>query len=83
MFEALLEMKRAYWSEANGRYGRPGGELGFPNELITHFSKLQNGVLASPIADWREPQGIKTRDDLARCEQFISELENESIMPGA
>lgn len=83
MFAALLELKRAYWSEANGSYGRPGGELGFPNELITHFSKLQNGVLASPIADWREPQGIKTRDDLARCEQFISELENESIMPGA
>ena len=83
MFAALLEMKRAYWREANGRYERPGGELGFPNELITYFSKLQNGVLASPIADWRESQGIKTRDDLARCEQFISELENQSIMPGA
>jgi galactokinase/CTP:molybdopterin cytidylyltransferase MocA len=83
MFAALLEMQRAYWSEANGRYERPGGELGFPNELITYFSKLQNGVLASPIADWRESQGIKTRDDLARCEQFISELENQSIMPGA
>jgi galactokinase len=82
MFEALLEMKRAHWSQVDGRYERPGGELGFPNELMTHFSKLPNGVLASPIADWRESQGIKTRDDLARCEQFINELEDES-RPGA
>ena len=77
MFEALLEMKRKYWREADGRYERPGGELGFPNELITHLAKLQNGVLASPIADWREAQGIKTESDISRCEQFISELEIE------
>jgi bifunctional N-acetylglucosamine-1-phosphate-uridyltransferase/glucosamine-1-phosphate-acetyltransferase GlmU-like protein len=77
MFEALLEMKRNYWREADGRYERPGGELGFPNELITHLAKLQNGVLASPIADWREAQGIKTVSDISRCEQFISELESE------
>jgi galactokinase/CTP:molybdopterin cytidylyltransferase MocA len=77
MFEALLEMKRDYWREAEGRYDRPGGELGFPNELITHFARITNGVLASPIADRREAQGIKTREDVARCEQFISELERE------
>ena len=77
MFEALLEMKRNYWREAEGRYERPGGELGFPNELITHLAKLQNGVLASPIADWREAQGIKTVSDISRCEQFIAELESE------
>jgi N-acetylgalactosamine kinase len=77
MFEALLELKRKYWREADGRYERPGGELGFPNELITHLAKLQSGVLASPIADWREAQGIKTVSDISRCEQFISELESE------
>jgi len=78
MFDALLEMKRNYWREADGRYERTGGELGFPNELITHLAKIQkNGVLASPIADWREAQGIKTLSDISRCEQFIRELESE------
>jgi galactokinase/CTP:molybdopterin cytidylyltransferase MocA len=77
MFEALLEMKRNYWREAEGRYERPAGELGFPNELITHLAKIQDGVLASPIADWREAQGIKTVSDISRCEQFIRELESE------
>jgi galactokinase/CTP:molybdopterin cytidylyltransferase MocA len=77
MFETLLEMKRIYWREADGHYDRPGGELGFPNELIRHFAKLQNGVLASPFADWREAQGIKTVSDISRCEQFISELESD------
>jgi len=77
MFEGLLEMKRDYWREADSRYDRPGGELGFPNELITHFARINNGVLASPIADRREALGIKTREDVARCEQFISELESE------
>jgi bifunctional N-acetylglucosamine-1-phosphate-uridyltransferase/glucosamine-1-phosphate-acetyltransferase GlmU-like protein len=79
MFEALLEMKRDYWREADSHYDRPGGELGFPNELITHFARITNGVLASPIADRREALGIKTREDVARCEQFINELESESI----
>ena len=64
MFEALLEMRRNYWREDEGRYEKPGGELGFPNELITHFAKIQNVVLASPIADWREAQGIKTLSDI-------------------
>jgi len=77
MFEALLEMKRDYWREADRRYDKPGGELGFPNELITHFARITNGVLASPIADRREALGIKTREDVARCEQFIIELESE------
>ena len=77
MFEALLEMRRNYWREDEGRYNKPGGELGFPNELITHLAKIQNGVLASPIADSREAQGIKTLSDISLCEQFIRELESE------
>ena len=55
------------------RYMRPGGELGFPNELINYFAQ-KNAVFACPIADPREEQGIKELEDLARCEQFISEL---------
>ncbi len=78
MFEALLDLRRAHWREAEGRYDRPGGELGFPNELITHLSGQARGVLASPIADWREQQGIKSLADISRCEQFIAEMEDET-----
>lgn len=77
MFEALLDLRRAHWHEAEGRYDRPGGEFGFPNELITHLSKQPRGVLASPIADWREQQGIKNLADISRCEQFIAEMGDE------
>jgi hypothetical protein len=31
-------------------------------------------VFACPIADSREEQGIKTLEDIAHCERFISEL---------
>jgi len=74
MFEALLELKRRYWREAENRYDRPGGELGFPNQLIRSLTESERGVLASPIADRREEQGIKHRDDIARCERFIKDL---------
>ena len=47
------------------------------NSLDRSFAVHQNGVLASPIADRREALGIKTREDVARCEQFIIELESE------
>ncbi len=74
MFEVLLDLKDRYWNRESGRYNRPSGELGFPNELINAFARLDNGVFASPFADWREEQGIKHLDDLKRCEQFIGEL---------
>jgi galactokinase len=75
MFEALRELKGRYWCADESLYDRPGNELGFPNELITLFARLEGGVLASPIADWREQQGIKSLGDIERCEQFIRELE--------
>ena len=75
MFAALAELHRAHWREGEGRYDRPRGELGFPNELIAFFAARAGGVLASPVADPREQQGIKSREDVARCEQFIAELE--------
>jgi CTP:molybdopterin cytidylyltransferase MocA len=79
MFAALGDLRRSLWREAERRYERPGGELGFPNELINYFSGRDGGALACPFADGREAQGIKVFDDLARCEQFISELEREQI----
>jgi hypothetical protein len=76
MFEALQKLKERYWRADESGYDRPGNELGFPNELIPAFAQLEYGVLASPIADWREQQGIKSRADVERCEQFIRELDS-------
>jgi galactokinase/CTP:molybdopterin cytidylyltransferase MocA len=74
MVAQLEELRRLYWQGEQNRYNRPGGELGFPNELITSLAGHSHGVLASPIADWREAQGIKSLEDLARCEQYMAEL---------
>lgn len=74
MFRALIDLKGHYWNETDQRYERPGGELGFPNELINYFAAQTHGVFACPIADSREEQGIKTLADVAHCERFISEL---------
>ena len=74
MFHALIDLKKQHWSETDQRYERPGGELGFPNGLINYFAARTPGVLACPIADSREEQGIKTMEDVAHCERFISEL---------
>ena len=73
MFEALTELRRTFWIEGDSRYNRPSGELGFPNELINYFAE-RDKVFASPFADAREEQGIKTLADIERCERFISEL---------
>jgi len=64
-----------FWNESKQCYERSGSELGFPNELINFLSSRKNGVLAFPIADWREEQGIKTLNDVATCEAHISQLE--------
>ena len=74
MFEALLDLRSRYWNESNRNYDRSRGELGFPNELINMLARRENGVIACPIADRREEQGIKELADLSTCEQFISEL---------
>ena len=79
MFDALLGLRRAYWNETDKVYQRHGGELGFPNEMINRLSEQEAGVLASPIADARESQGIKGLDDVELCERFISELERERV----
>jgi hypothetical protein len=76
---ALSDLNKRYWNESSRRYERPGGELGFPNELINYFCKRDHGVLACPIADSREEQGIKTLEDVTRCEQFITELKTLSF----
>ena len=77
MLTALLELKQRYWDQSLQRYRRPGGELGFPNEVINFLAQREHGVFASPIADPREEQGIKNFEDVSRCAQFISELAAE------
>ena len=77
LFEVLLDLRSRYWNDATGRYDRSRGELGFPNEVINALARRKTGVFASPFADAREEQGIKRLEDLARCEQFISELEQD------
>ncbi len=74
MFDSLLELRHRFWNESKQCYERSGSELGFPNELINFLSSRKNGVLAFPIADWREEQGIKTLNDVSTCETSISEL---------
>ena len=76
MLAALAELKQRYWDPLERRYSRNAGELGFPNELINYFAGLNASVFASPIADSREEQGIKNLQDVARCEQFIRELQS-------
>ena len=79
MFEVLLELRNRYWEESIGRYKRSRGELGFPNEVINALASRKFGVFASPFADAREEQGIKRAEDLARCETFLVQLnEDES-----
>ena len=75
MFDVLSELRRRLWNESKQSYERSRGELGFPNELINFLSSRKNGVLAFPIADWREEQGIKTLEDVPTCEDFIAELD--------
>ena len=77
MFDALLELRRRHWRESEGRYDRAGGELGFPNEMINYLAARASGVLACPFVDGREGQGIKTLGDVALCERYISELDEE------
>jgi galactokinase/CTP:molybdopterin cytidylyltransferase MocA len=77
MFDTLAELRRRHWRESEGRYDRMGGELGFPNEMINFLAARAGGVLACPFADAREGQGIKTLEDVALCERFISELGGE------
>ena len=80
MFGALTELHQQFWVQSEQRYQRHSGELGFPNELINHFAARDRGVLACPIADSREEQGIKKLEDVARCEQFIAELAEEKSL---
>ena len=79
MFQVLQALRTHHWNQSSNSYNRSRGELGFPNEVISTLAQKRNGVLASPIADLREAQGIKCLDDLARCEKFISELEREEV----
>jgi hypothetical protein len=74
MFAALAEMRNQWWNEAEQVYKRAGGEMGFPNELICYFAGKEGGVMASPIADWREEKGIKTLADVRLCEQYLKDF---------
>jgi hypothetical protein len=74
MLAELGHLKSDLWRESESCYDRPRGELGFPNELICSLAGRPQGVLACPIADWREEKGIKNRADVDRCEQYIREL---------
>jgi galactokinase/CTP:molybdopterin cytidylyltransferase MocA len=77
MFAVLLALRQLYWDVSKGRYKLPSYEMGFPNQLINYLVESDAGVFACPIADAREEQGIKNFQDIDRCEQFISELQNE------
>lgn len=77
MFDTLTALRESHWNEVSQSYDRAGGELGFPNEIVNAFVSEGKGVFACPIADPREEQGIKRLEDVERCEQFISELEEE------
>ncbi len=76
MLEELERLHGSLWLEGERRYARPHGELGFPNEMIRALACRQAGVIACPIADWREEKGIKHKTDISLCEQYIRELEN-------
>jgi bifunctional N-acetylglucosamine-1-phosphate-uridyltransferase/glucosamine-1-phosphate-acetyltransferase GlmU-like protein len=78
MFEVLLDLRQRYWDESKNHYNRAGGELGFPNELINILGPRNAGVFACPLADPREEQGIKQLADVAKCERFILELNDET-----
>jgi galactokinase/CTP:molybdopterin cytidylyltransferase MocA len=78
LFDVLLDLRSRYWNDSTGHYDRSRGELGFPNEVISVLAQRTMGVFASPFADAREEQGIKRLEDLARCERFISELEQDN-----
>jgi CTP:molybdopterin cytidylyltransferase MocA len=80
LFELLFDLRNRYWNDSTQRYERSRGELGFPNEVISALAQRKFGVFASPFADSREEQGIKRLEDVARCEQFISELEEEQTV---
>jgi len=41
------------------------------------LSKHASGVFSSPLAEWLEAQGIKSLEDLARCDQYLSELKQK------
>lgn len=77
MFETLQALHSEFWNESKRAYERPAGELGFPSGLINSLALHNRGVLASPIADSREEQGIKKFADIALCERAIYELEHE------
>ena len=77
MFQILQDLRSRHWDSSSTRYERARGELGFPNELIRALASRKSGVCASPFADAREEQGIKRLEDVARCEQFLSELKAE------
>jgi hypothetical protein len=74
MFRELEMLHRELWREIEMHYDRPRGELGFPNEMIRRLAGRTGGVFASPIGDWREEKGIKTKADVVLCERYISEL---------
>jgi CTP:molybdopterin cytidylyltransferase MocA len=74
MLAALDALHMRFWNSAEGRYERPRGELGFPNELIDYFVGNGASLLACPLADPREEQGIKTSADVPLCERLILEL---------
>ncbi len=82
MFRELAALRQSTWNDTKGRYERPGGELGFPNELIRRLAGHPGGVLAAPIADRREEKGIKTLSDVALCEQYARELADLEIKQG-
>jgi len=76
MLAELKRLRNDFWREGRNCYDRPRGELGFPNELIRALAVRAAGVMACPIADWREEKGIKNKTDVARCEQYLRELNN-------
>ena len=72
MVEALAALHAEAWDAKAGRYRRPRGELGFPNEMVRLLHKQDNAVVAVPLAQTFEPIGIRTTDDVAEAEHVLA-----------
>ncbi len=72
MAATLRAVHEEAWDAAAGRYARPRGELGFPNEMVRALSKHENAVVAIPLAREYEPLGLRTIEDAAEAERILA-----------
>lgn len=71
MIQSLAALHAQAWRADTGRYDRPQGELGFPNEMVRLLYKHDNAVVAVPLAQPFEPIGIRTPEDVDAAERIL------------